>query len=642
MQISKTRRIDLDGLRGISVIAVLIYHFKFFEGIPLTFSGFIGVDIFFVLSGYVIASTISQKKFNIIKYFENRFRKIFLPLIITIILTLIVFNSINDILNIELAEDFYKSANSSTFFYSNWYYFIKSKDYFYQLSLSPFIHTWSLSMELQFYLIAPIFLFYLKKFQNFFTISIITISLLVPHLYGSYDRNFPFIDLENLQLNLDFGSKAYFLFPARLWEFFIGVLLFNIYDLKIFKKKKNISNYLVYLGLIIIISSFFLISDMSPMPSIYLLLPIFGTSLVLIFYQSNSQVVFILKNKIIQYLGKISYSLYLVHYPIFILCLNYFYNSFGLILKIISIIFSIFLSHIFYQFIEKKSVGKNRLNLKNFLYLCLITITTFLIINDFIYKRNIEKKLNFRKYNPNLINILQPSKKEYEILKIDRNLKFSNFSAISNTKVLVIGDSHARDLFHSLKIIEKKINHMEFGYLNIEKNFEYENLNKFEIFKKSQYLIFTKRFSELISDEIKQINSLINYSKKFKKKIIIVDNSPQFYSYNITPAKILALRLKNKKNINKETIKDYINNNFIFYKKKENLINQELTKMSRNNDFNLVLNNELRCEMDKNICFGVDENLFELYRDYGHLTDKGMIFFSKKIFNSKWLIKAIE
>ena len=123
MRISKIRRIDLDGLRGISVIAVLIYHFRIFDGIPLTFSGFIGVDIFFVLSGYVIASTISQKKFNIIKYFENRFRKIFLPLIITIILTLIVFNSINDILNIELAEDFYKSAQSSTFFYSNWYYF---------------------------------------------------------------------------------------------------------------------------------------------------------------------------------------------------------------------------------------------------------------------------------------------------------------------------------------------------------------------------------------------------------------------------------------------------------------------------------------------------------------------------------------
>ena len=182
-------RNDIEGLRGVSILLVVFYHF----GISFFNSGFIGVDIFFVISGYLITNIIIRKEFTISRFFEGRVRRL-LPGLLLMLVTIspLIFLISNDQ---NYLKEFSKTSLSVIIFLSN--YFLGSKsDYFDEESqINPFLHTWSLSIEWQFYLIFPfIFLFLIKLFQKklilIFSI-IILINLLFIQLGGNLKTDYP-------------------------------------------------------------------------------------------------------------------------------------------------------------------------------------------------------------------------------------------------------------------------------------------------------------------------------------------------------------------------------------------------------------------------------------------------------------------
>lgn len=337
---SKYYRPDIDGLRAIAILLVILFHsgFSIFKG------GYIGVDVFFVISGFLITSIIDKeiqnKTFSYRNFYLRRIRRIipvlvFVMIVITIPAYFILFAN-----NLE--------AYSRTLLYTllcsnNIHLYITSGNYFAENSdLLPFLHTWSLSVEEQFYFILPPFLLVLHKKFNSQKRAIIIYTLcfiaLLFSIYQSYSN----------------PSAAYFLLPARLFELAIGsALAMNWNNLPKLNQQKN--NLLSLIGFLLIIIPAIVLDKSSIFPGINALWPCLGTALLLFsgqYINKKGLINKLIENKIVVGIGLISYSLYLWHWPIFVFVKYLGLNLEGTI-RILAIALTFVLSYLSWKFIEQ-------------------------------------------------------------------------------------------------------------------------------------------------------------------------------------------------------------------------------------------------------------------------------------------------
>ena len=393
-------RPEIDGLRALAVISVIIYHAKisYLDHKILT-GGFIGVDIFFVISGYLITSIIYKElittgTFSFKYFYERRIRRI-LPALLVIILVTLPLAWVY--LLPHSLIDFSKSIIYSLGFSSNIYFWFSGQQYGAESSLlKPFLHTWSLSVEEQYYIFFPIIFLLTFKYFKKYIIHILILGFLIS------------IGLA------DWGSKNYptfnfYILPTRGWELLAGSLL-AYFEINLGHRNKNkyLSIILPFTGLILIIYSIIFFSDFEVVttdtklnekifhPSFYTLSPIVGVCLIIWYSDKKELFTRILSSKLFVGTGLISYSLYLWHYPIFAFAritglLEEDYN----LSKIILILFTIILSVFTYFFIEKPFRNKNY----NFSFLLKILITIIFIILLFnvssLYKKGFENRSHF-------------------------------------------------------------------------------------------------------------------------------------------------------------------------------------------------------------------------------------------------------
>ena len=280
-------RKEIDGIRALAIIPVVLFHagISFFEG------GYVGVDIFFVISGYLITRLIkrefSEKKFSLKIFYERRIRRIlpalfFMVLIITILAQLIMVPS-------DLLE-FYRSSTANTLFLSNFFFWTNINYFSNPTELIPLIHMWSISIEEQFYLIYPIVFLYLLKKLNLNQILItlfvlLSFSLFFAQIIGNFNLSYPYIAKK---ISFFYISSASFYIPAaRAWELLCGCMVAIYLD-----KKNNINNkffdYFVFFGIFLILISIFFYDKNIPYASIYTLLPVIGTVLLILFLNKKS------------------------------------------------------------------------------------------------------------------------------------------------------------------------------------------------------------------------------------------------------------------------------------------------------------------------------------------------------------------
>lgn len=320
-------RREVDGLRAIAVLPVIFFHagFEVFSG------GFVGVDVFFVISGYLITNIIldelEQGKFSLVNFYERRARRI-LPALFLVLLTCIPFSWI--LLSPADLKSFSESLIAVPIFISN-LYFWKNGGYFETAGdLKPLLHTWSLSVEEQYYLLFPLFLIILWKLWKRWmwqTLFIIFCASLAFAHWAAYQR----------------PELAFYLLPTRGWELLIGVFsakfMSKSYPKEFSKATSEVSG---CIGLALILITVFTYSKSTPFPSLYTLVPTLGTALVIIFATNQTAVGKFLGNKLFVSLGTISYSAYLWHQPIlaysrhWLMDLNLLVKSF-LILLVIAI-----------------------------------------------------------------------------------------------------------------------------------------------------------------------------------------------------------------------------------------------------------------------------------------------------------------
>ncbi len=610
--------IEIDSLRAIAVIFVIFYHlklkifeFSFFNG------GFVGVDIFIVISGYVITNIFFKNNFSYLNFFERRLRRLF-PALIFLIFVVSFFAYFY-----LLPQHFFRfgqSIISNLIFLSNFLFWFQSDYWDYEIFTKPLLHTWTISLEIQFYIFIALifFLFKKKSFKILFIIFLISFLLL-------FFKNLFVFKINLKELYLD----NYFLIFSRLWEFIFGSLI-SIY---LNSKKKIIylkkSNYLKNLGLLLIFLSLFLIQSPRDYPNFQTLIPTAGTALILIYNNDNNSN-FILQNRILAYLGKMSYSLYLWHFPILIFFLYNFNFDLNNFQNLLILILTFCISFLSYNYVEIPFFKKNILSRKNFFIFLLLSNLILAIIGYLIIKNHLNSHVT-SKYNK--ISKEFPNYNFLKKIKTNDYLK-NQFTKSDKIKILICGDSHGKDLTKALQYNSDLNKIYEFEYHFFIKCLKNEPIMKFN---SADYIFVSIQIEGKNYHTYSDIKSLKNIiSSKYNKQFVIIGATPEFQTDQDLLLNYLSINTLNKNEISK----NISNINNFFYKnirKHIFTVNKNLENLSKELDVLFLNKFDYICEINKKECFAFDKYEKKNFYDYSHYTNSGILFFGEKIFETGWL-----
>lgn len=346
-------RKDIDGLRAIAVLSVVFYHL----GYGWISGGFLGVDVFFVISGFLITGIIIDElkagTFSFVNFYERRIRRILPALYLVSFLCmpfvyLWFFQS-------EL-RDFFQSILAIPLFLTNVLFYTEI-DYFNpDPSLKPLLHTWSLAVEEQFYVIMPILMFVIYRLFKV-KVLITTISIIfITSIVYTYHM---------LSVNPNF---AFYMLPTRMWELLMGSLgAFYIRSdfYKIHINKNKLNNTLSIIGIIFIVFALFSYDKNNSIHLLYLIIATVGTLLLLVNNKNDTTIGRILRGGVITLIGKISYSLYLFHQPIIVFANYKTFNQINNFDKIILLIVMFVLSYLSWKYVENYFRDKKKITRKN-------------------------------------------------------------------------------------------------------------------------------------------------------------------------------------------------------------------------------------------------------------------------------------
>jgi peptidoglycan/LPS O-acetylase OafA/YrhL len=435
-------RAEIDGLRALAVVPVILFH----AGFELFSGGFVGVDVFFVISGYLITSIliedIENQRFSLVSFYERRVRRI-LPALFCVMLVCIPFAWMW-MLPSQM-KDFSQSLVAVSLFASNVLFWRKSGYFDAAGEEKPLLHTWSLAVEEQYYVLFPIFLFlawrYGKERVFWMIVVMASISLLLSE--WGWRNN---------------ATANFYLAPTRAWELFAGSIAAFIVQ----KNGVRRNNYLALLGLVAIIFSIFYYDETIPFPSVYALVPVLGVVLLVLYADKETLAARLLSTKAFVGIGLISYSAYLWHYPLLAyLRLIQFEDSLSLA-SILLFLSTTFLLSIFTWWYVEKPFRMRKLNRIRIILL----LIPFLIFNVFhlvslssdgFSTRLTEVELNFNKFLSN------DTTQEF----LEASFK-NEFQDVSKTKILIIGDSFASDVFAGFQTkLNNNIDAYEFAFVSI-------------------------------------------------------------------------------------------------------------------------------------------------------------------------------
>jgi peptidoglycan/LPS O-acetylase OafA/YrhL len=641
---SETKRLDaeyrpdIDGLRAFAVFFVIIFHY-FPNILP---SGFIGVDIFFVVSGYLITGILIKQanngKINFIEFYCRRIRRIFPALLCVLIVVLFIGYFILFSLEFQLLG---KYVLDSGLFASNFFLSLESGYFDISGRQKILLHLWSLSIEEQFYLIFPLFIYLIdKKKKNIGLITFIVFIL-------SFTLN--------ILLYKTDPAKAFYFPITRAWELLAGALLCIFFQHK--KTFNNtINNLLSVIGtLFILISAIFF--KQSNWPGFAGLLPVLGACAIIFCGKNTVLNKKIYSNKIIVYIGLISYPLYLWHWPLlsFINIIKgekyLYYNNFAtLSIKIILILLSSLLASITYKYIEKPI----RFNsyYKKYIFTLVSSMVIITFVGHIIYvTAGTFGRSNFKFYRDKKFQLATYYNTTEETLKyMDKQLcqKLTNciFSGTNYKKTIaIIGDSHAFSAYHGFEEYGKKHQfntlllaryvpshedfHKEEAYQNqliIDALLEKNDISIVIIVLRGyMYLTGMDNTSKFIKkpmdyDKFKQsMQQTIDILSKNNKKIYLLTDIPEL---PIEPLMLIGKPILNLREEAKGFYRDRLTKNHDIY-------NQLLSEL-----YNATIIDIVPIFCPKTECYVVDDSNTPYYLDDDHLSFIGSEYQAEGIFKN--------
>ncbi|SVB51800.1 uncharacterized protein METZ01_LOCUS204654, partial [marine metagenome] len=441
-------RPEIDGLRAIAVIPVILFHagFETFSG------GLIGVDVFFVISGYLITSIMlsemDEGKFNLINFYVRRMRRI-LPALFFIMALCIPFAWMW-LLPSDM-KDFSQSLIAVPTFSSN-ILFWREIGYFQTAAqFKPLLHTWSLAVEEQYYILFPLFLMLAWQFgKRWILTTLIVVALLslgVAH-WAAY--NHPW--------------AAFYLLPTRGWEILLGVFVafyFNRHKSVHFKQITH--QVLSAVGFTLILFSIFAYSEQTPFPSLFTLVPTIGAVLVILFTHKNTFVHRLLSHSSTVGMGLASYSAYLWHQPLLAYARNVTLHQLSFFLSGIFLVLIVPLSYLTWRYVEKPFRKGGNFSTQTILSLSLFGASIFIILgmagnlNNGYENRFISDEIErhqsheeYHKYIDDNYFICNPNEIAKEAFIWNEFVRCNQSKKDTTIDIALVGDSQAGHLFLGL------------------------------------------------------------------------------------------------------------------------------------------------------------------------------------------------
>jgi peptidoglycan/LPS O-acetylase OafA/YrhL len=502
-----TYRPDIDGLRAVAVLSVIFFHsgFKTFSG------GFVGVDIFFVISGYLITSILLKEmengNFSLIRFYERRARRI-LPALFFVILCILPFAWM--LMFPGDLKKFGRSLTAVAAFSSN-LYFWRVLDYFEPAAEEhPLLHTWSLGVEEQYYLLFPLSLMLLWRLGRAKLILVIILATVISLGLSEYGWRYH-------------PQGNFYMLPTRAWELFLGSLLAFWHtkapaDREVNQSKQSaiIADVMTVVGLALIAYSILFFNRQTPFPSVYAIIPTIGTALILGFPSKGAWSRWVLTCKPIVAIGLISYSAYLWHQAVFALYRLNFLGSEGVKLTI-PLIF--LLSFISYKYIELPFRSAAKFDRKRIFSFSLLSIAVLAGSGVFLHISNGVPQRIPDEYN----NILSDRERNNRLPCHSRPGAFiaprhacemGNRNA--SKTVALVGDSHADALAFSVdKVAMKK----DIRVLN----FTYNSCPPFPSIN-----FYQTSASDLCNIYLKELKDFMERDNKIKAVVISARITPLF------------------------------------------------------------------------------------------------------------------
>lgn len=438
MSLSKYRP-DIDGLRAIAVISVMLFH----AGLSNFGGGFIGVDIFFVISGYLITSIlineIENGKFSLATFYERRIRRIIPALLFMILVSSAVFFFI--LLPDDL-ENFGQSIVATLLFSNNILLWMTSGYFESSIELKPLAHTWSLGVEEQFYIITPVLLIICYKFWNH--------KGIIFSLVAAFILSFVFC----IFASSVWGDANFYLIFSRIWEIGAGSIAATAGARSM---QNKIGDYwaaiLSNIALVVILISPYAYKYNYSNPNIFTAFVILATYLIISFNKPQFWAAKILSNRLFLFIGALSYSLYLWHQPIYVLIRVVSLEEPGLVQFAFGAFATFILGYLSWRFVELPFRNKQQVTTK-MLYLATGSVTALLFaigltmhFTSGFYSRWPELSQNDRDFGKGMNIAFNEAPYRY----LNRSFDPAN----PEQKILVIGNSYARDFINMLDKTER-------------------------------------------------------------------------------------------------------------------------------------------------------------------------------------------
>lgn len=471
-------RPDIQGIRALAVLLVVLFHLN----AAVLPGGFIGVDIFFVISGYLISGIILNKRakgtFNLLEFYNSRIKRIVPAFLLMILIVAIVGVWIYVISDSGTLR---KSLFWSFIFNSNRYFGTLDTYFGASSSENPLLHTWTLAIEMKFYLLLPFLLFFFKRSWIPYCFAILIAILLY---YSYYNIHF-----------LHRKSEIYFSLPARIPEFLIGALFVFVPKNNLLLKRP-ISLFFSIIGLSLILLSAFLLNENSPFPGFLVLWPCIGAALLLI--TEGNFIKSLLEQKVMVFIGELSYSIYLWHWPLMAFIRYYYatyhFNAFQVFLICITTLVISFLS---YRYVENYF---RKLN--NFSFYKIIAIPLCITLGMIYYSVTINStisKIPLKYAGP----VFAKNSHGKSFTQIDT---LGDLSA-DRDSIVVIGDSYAFAYLPFLDYIGEK-NHFKFRTISNDTYPNIPGIDKND-FDEARYLSQYNKLVDITMPVIKESNIII-------------------------------------------------------------------------------------------------------------------------------------
>lgn len=621
-------RPDIDGLRAIAVIPVILFH----AGISIFSGGFLGVDIFFVISGYLITNILLNEKshntFSLISFYNRRARRILPPLCLMLLLSSIFAYLL--MIPSQLG-DYGQSLIASLTFLANIYFWIKTNYWGQSAELTPLIHIWSLGIEEQFYLLFPLILILCKSRKQ-----IVIVLLLIG--ITSFSSMFLFYNQGHI-------SEVFYLLPFRMWELISGAIS-AILALKLAPSSNSKTYNILSIGAFSALMMAILIFDRQTHPVLLYPIPILAACILVI--NSNGFIAKVLSCRVIVYIGSISYGLYLFHQPALAFTRIYAFGNPSILAIIGCLALSLILATLSYRYLESP-IKNGEISPKIFYYYILSVIVVLIGFGAYTTLTNGLRTYKFSKMNSTSVELF----KRLEVAKQSRhdlwegviNQSATPFLPGQSRKILFLGDSMSEDLYISSIEHQRTAQDLnQFKRLKLDDGcFKYLNNSHTQILQdpscKQQIEILMnsdllKNSTDIVianlweSTNIGTISKLFNL-KEIKGKNIILYAAPTF-----TDITSLLYYLSKSEQTSQEP--GFMN--FIYRNRNERRIsiNTAIEAAANKNQVSFINAFEFYCSDDNKTCNLFDENGAPWIIDGMHLSANGVRFFSP------WLVGKIN